>query len=386
MQLLELPRSKVSIGAPMPWSVRNKAGDLLLRSGHVVKSRQELEALLERGAFVDAEEIRAVAREAQMALLSGHNQRPHVVSVFDMWRELPDQLHEVVHALQMGLDFLPGVESLAQKVAHLSKTEPDIGIFLTVRQEGLGYLHYGYSHSVHTAMVCALMAQRLEWAEHDAQALIKAALTMNLSILELQGKMASQDFATLESQRLQIRQHPSDAVDILKKAGVHDDAWLTAVADHHEHLDGSGYPHGRLDVGVLAQALRLADVFVAKLSPRIIRAPLTPQEAERSMYAEGKINPAVMTLAVAIIKEFGIYPPGDIVQLKSGEIGVVSHRSAGANTPVVAALTDVHGKPCTSTLQRDTSQAKYAIVGHVAHKALVARLPPERIYGYSKAT
>jgi hypothetical protein len=134
-----------------------------------------------------------------------------------------------------------------------------------------------------------------------------------------------------------------------------------------------------------AQALRLADVFSAKLTPRMIRAALSPQEAERHMYAEGKVDAGVMVLAMAVIKEFGIYPPGDLVQLKSGEMAVVVKRSANAKTPVVATLTDTQGRPLIATHRRDTSDPQYAITGAVANKALVARLPPERVFGYALA-
>jgi HD-GYP domain-containing protein (c-di-GMP phosphodiesterase class II) len=382
-QLLPLIRSKVVLGQPLPWNVRDRQGGLLLRQGHVVDSEKQLEMLLERGATVNADEARAAARAEQAATADAR--RPHTLSVFDLWSGLALRLKEVWRALQLESEFTTGIDTLARELIALAEREPDIGIFLMVRQERSNHIDYAYNHSVHAAMVCVLLARRLEWPQHEVDSLVKAALTMNISIGELQGRMASQDFPMLERQEAQIRRHPHEVAGLLATAGVTDEAWLRTVRDHHEHVDGSGYPLGKSGVDRLAQALRLADVFSAKLTPRLIRAPLSPQEAERHMYAEGKIDPGVMALAMALIKEFGIYPPGDLVQLKSGEMAVVVKRSANAKAPLVATLTDTQGRPIIATHRRDTADPQYAVTGAVVNKALVARLPPERVFGYALA-
>jgi len=231
-----------------------------------------------------------------------------------------------------------------------------------------------------TGVLCVLMARHLHWPPARVQTLLKAALTMNLSILELQGQMAAQDVPMRERQHTEIHNHPEDAVATLQKWGVSDDDWLQAVAQHHEHPDGTGYPQGCTDMGELALALRVCDVFMAKISPRVLRPAVAPQEAVRQLYREDHGGP----LSTAIIKEFGIYPPGDFVKLASGELGVVVQRTDNARAPIVASITDTSGHPVARTLKHDTSQAEFAIVGTAGHPAMLARLPPERLYGFAK--
>ncbi|MES2184076.1 MAG: HD domain-containing phosphohydrolase [Pseudomonadota bacterium] len=341
--------------------------------------------LLERGATVDAEEARAAAREILDAAAAESARRPHTTSIFDLWGALAPRLRRLARSVHIGSEFLPGIKALARDLTALAEKEPDIGIFLALRQERNNHIDYGYNHAVHTGMACVLMARRLEWPTADGELLARAALTMNLSIADLQGRMASQDFAPLERQRVFICRHPKDSVDLLVKAGVTDIEWLRAVGDHHEHVGGGGYPSGTKSVGRFAQALRLADVFTAKLTPRLLRTPLSPQEAERQMYAEGRADAGTMEMVMALIKEFGIYPPGDAVLLASGEVAVVVRRSAGAKTPLVATITDTRGRPITATHRRDTADSSYAIVGPAADKSLVARMPPERVYGFALA-
>jgi hypothetical protein len=161
--------------------------------------------------------------------------------------------------------------------------------------------------------------------------------------------------------------------------GVTDSEWLSAVLQHHERPDGSGYPQGLKEVAEMAVALRVADVFMAKISPRVLRTPLPIRDAAKQLYAEDKGGP----MSSAIIKEFGIYPPGEVVKLTSGEVAVVMRRTASPKCPRVACITDARGNPAAHTVQYDTALPEYAIVGSTPPPATIARLPPERIYGYA---
>ena len=116
---------------------------------------------------------------------------------------------------------------------------------------------------------------------------------------------------------------------------------------------------------------------MAKINPREARPALSTQQAARQLFQEDKGGP----MSMAIIKAFGIYAPGDFVQIKSGEFAVVMRRGAIAGTPMVACITDRSGIPVTSSLRRDTAKPEFAIVSTPADKSLVLRLLPQRLYG-----
>lgn len=386
MKLLRLPRSMVRLGAPLPWNVRDDQARLLLSRGHVVEDEQMLEALLARGAFVDAEEARAVAQsqkdeqtERERSALSALK-RPS--NMFSLW----DQSAEEMRKLMGGLPEVPIQPSqVFEFAAWLIETvdkDVDIALYHMVRQESSHLFYYGYSHSIHTAVLCLLMARRLHWPESRMMSLVHAALTMNMPILQLQGTMAEQDEPMRESQKAKIRAHPDLAAEWLVQAGVADTDWLTAVAQHHERHDGSGYPRELTEIADIAMALRVTDVFMSKISPRKLRPPLSVQDAAKQLFKEDQGGP----LSTAVIKEFGIFPPGEVVRLTSGEIGVVIHRTDNVKCPIVAAITDERGHPTVHTVPRDTAEKPYAILGSVADKSLVERMPPERIYGYANAS
>ena len=375
MQLLKLVEPGIQMDVPPPWNVRNHDCTLLLARGHVVSSEAQMLALLERGMYVDLEENRAV--EA----LSAPKPAPPK-SIYVRWTDAIDTLETLVHDLPHAPDFPAKIGALAQELITLADLDADIAIFMAVRQDQARHLRYGYSHSIYTALLAILMAQRMEWAAANIRLVTLAALTMNASIADLQGQMANQDYPVLDRQRAQLRTHPIDSAALLAKAGITDAPWLEAVRQHHEQASGKGYPTGTTQINELAQMLRMADIFMARISPRGIRPPMSVQDAARQMFRDDKGGP----MSSAIIKVLGIYPPGNLVKLASGELGVVMRRRAEARTPLVTAVTDAQGRSVTTTLHRNTAETTFAITGPAADdKNLLARVPPERLYGYAQA-
>ena len=378
MKLLQLPRSRVQIGAPLPWNVRDRNGNLLLSKGQVIATEHQLAQLLLLGAFVDSIEIMS---ETDRLLLNQSHKAKVPVSLQAAWDQAPDYLQTLLTHPERKTDFPRQAEMFAQHILELHDTNADFSIYRAVRQDKYQATNYGYSHAVHTATLCILLARHLGWPQERLMSLIKAALTMNMTIVKLQGQMAAQDTPLTKGQRAEIFSHPAQSVALLERLGVSDAEWLSAITQHHEHLDGTGYPEKCSDIGEMAIVLHVTDVYMAKISPRVLRPALSPQEAIRQLYLEDKGGP----VSTALIKTFGIYPPGDFVKLASGEWGVVVERTANAKAPIVACITDTAGRPVTRTVRHDTGQAAFAITGVVSDKTMLNRLPPERLYGLSIA-
>lgn len=288
-----------------------------------------------------------------------------------LWRL--DRLLKTMHKR----GFPERVDQLARGLVDLIERDPDIGIFLSVRKDSLRVMMYGLTHSLHTALLCCLLARRLGWSSSRVLRIVKAALTMNVAMLELQGRLAAQGAPALPPQMDAVLRHPQQAVERLRAAGVDDAEWLQAVAEHHERPGGGGYPEGLQDPCEMAWALQLADVFMARITPRSSRPAISLQESARHVFREDGGGP----LAMAIVKELGLYPPGDVVQLRSGERAVVVRRGGSASTPIAASLTDRRGVPLANARRRDTACDEFAIVSVLPDSALAARVPPQRLYG-----
>jgi len=371
VKLFRLVQHQVQVGKPLPFSVRDENNKLLLTRGHVIADAEQLEELIERGAFVDPEEL----KQLKLAPPPPPEEAQRKLTLFGLWDQA---IWRVERLLKSSTEpaFPERADELARAFVALVQRDADIGIYLARRQDSKRYALYGLTHSLYTALTCQLMAQRMGWEEAKLLSLVKAALTMNMSILDVQGQLAVQGKKPTEAQQERLRAHPQAAHDALRAAGVSDEAWLSAVLQHHERKGGGGYPNATPEPSELAVALRCADVFMAKISPRTDRPAMPIQEAERQLFAE-----TGGPLAAAVIKEFGIYPPGDFVQLKSGELAVVVRRGASVNTPTAAAITDRKGMPIVGTNMRDTAKPEFAVAGPAADQQLVLRVPPERLFG-----
>ncbi|MBW8848128.1 MAG: hypothetical protein JF607_24555 [Burkholderiales bacterium] len=358
----------IKAGSPLPFGVRDAEGKLLLAKGQMVPSEQMREALLNRGVFVDMEELRDTS-------VRGNDGSTGSQDFFARWEALQTRLSVLLRTPQETL-FLPRVKECAAQLIGWAERFTDQLLFVVVRHDHSRHEVYGLAHLLHAAAVSAVLSRRLGWTPERQRSLVGAALTMNLSIIDLQGRLASRGGKLAPPQRAAIDRHPDEAVAWLRGAGLDDAEWLSAVAEHHEQPGGGGYPKGLAEPAETAQLLRLADIFLAKLASRGGRAGLPAPQAAKSLYTDAKAHP----FAASLVKEFGLFPPGTLVKLASGEIAVAIRRGAAGNTPIVAAVMNRHGDALGAPVRRDTAHAEHAVAGLAGAELLRVKLSPHQLY------
>lgn len=364
MQPLAAHRGEVTFGKPLPFGICDAEGRLLLARGHVIQSESQLEALLDRGAFVE----RGSDAGTRIA-----NARPDQLP--GLWESGMDQIGHLLRASAERGDFSSALDKAAEPVMALISRDPDLAIFQVVRQEEGQARQYASRHAVHTGIASYLAARRLGWSEPQVRCVFRAALTMNISMVDLQNRLTNQVTPITTLQREQIRSHPERSVAILEASGVKDADWLQAVLQHHEYGDGSGYPTGCAQACDTAQLLQRADILTAKFCARAVRRPVAADVAARALYLRDKGHP----ITAALIKEFGLYPPGCTVRLASGELGVVAKRGEQANAPVVIVLVSRTGEPLITPVRRNTALSAHAIAAVVPPTTLKVMMPLEKI-------
>lgn len=358
-------RHRLKPGLPVPFNIHHADHTLLLARGQLLRDEAQIEALFERDAVVDADEIKGKCAEAYEA-------PPEQLPMLWNWC-----ITRIAGALRNAdrSSFLATLHEAAQPVLVLVERDPDLAIFQVVRPSNLREIGYGVLHAVHVGIASHLVARRLGWEKARAERVFKAALTMNLAILDLQTRLASQTTPLTAVQREAVHHHPQRSVDMLKAAGLTDAEWLGAVDHHHDAPGGAGSAPVAPAIADMAALLRCVDIYTAKLSARATRAALPANRAGRDLFMQDAKSP----MALAVIKEFGIFPPGCFITLQSGEVGVVIKRGASANTPVVASLTGRSGDALLEPVRRHTDAREHAIVNVVAESSLRVRVSLEKL-------
>lgn len=354
---------QVQVGQPLPFNIRGADRTLLLATGKIIASEGQLQALRDRGALTDD----GIALRARVDLATPE-QLP------GLWAECMEGVAAALRASEQA-HFRAALDDAAEPVLALIARDPDLAIFQVLRQSPEEYVRYGVTHSVHAAITTYLVAQRLGWTAAQAQTAFNAALTMNVAMIELQGRLATQVSPLTPLQRSTIRAHPTRGVEMLQAAGITDGQWLTAVAQHHEVPDGSGYPLRLREIGEIASLVRRADVYTAKLSSRSTRSALAANRAGREIFMQDPTD----AMNNALVKEFGIYPPGCCVRLANGELGIVVRRGASANAPIVASLVDPSGRTLCEPVRRNASDPGCAVVETFLEHDLHVRITPEKL-------
>lgn len=393
MNLVELDLSSIPFGHPIPFALRGVGGALLANKGFVVRSQEDLKNLLARGQilFVDTDEsgdsYRAYLSQLQSML---HDNKP-LGEIANMTMQAPTskeeeeqkhprwgdwQLHWTQLLRQPDLQsFRPRLERMFSALAHYSQKNPDAALLALIQLSAEEVRFYSATHAMLVSVISMLVAREtLSWPVEHVLPLGRAALTMNIAMSQLQDDLAQQRSPLSADQAKLIDNHSDHSIKLLHLLGITDALWLEAVRYHHFRDPGK---LGEKTPGrQMARLIQRADIFGARIAPRVGRTPMSVTSAMQACYYDE--TKAVDEAGAALVKTLGIYPPGAWVQLASGEAGIVIRRSAHAATPRVAVFLNREGMPC-EPIPRDTAQPQFKITGAVAHKDVRVRVTLDKL-------
>jgi putative nucleotidyltransferase with HDIG domain len=225
---------------------------------------------------------------------------------------------------------------------------------------------YALTHSVNVTVLSLIFGRSLGLNVVDLQHLGAAALLHDVGKAQVPRKILRKR-APLDSQELAVAQrHPVHGYRMLKKGAGLPEAVLTAVLDHHEKHDGSGYPRALAgsDISQLARVVALADVYDALTSDKSYGRNLPPDKAMAEIFRmRGRAFQP--DYAERFIKRLGLYPVGAFVRLTDGVCAVVVDQNPSAPLrPKVRVVMDRRMRrviPFTVDLQQEKDRGGLAV-------------------------
>lgn len=356
--------ANIVLGEPLPFSIYDENGRLLLRQGVVVTMPDQIARLIARGALLDESEAQLEPRTPA----ASHRPPPPTQDPQAPFEHLGALILNLKHVIGTALKS-PEQIDVAARIGKIALTIQEIcadDVDSALAAPCLDFHNpYIVVHQIMGAVLTELIARRKEVGQEQRLALVCAALTRDLGQIPIQAELDHHVGPLPDALRARMYQHPEQSVELLERAGVTDPIWLAAVRGHHERLNGSGYPAGlKADAITLgARILAVADIYSAMEKPRPYRNKAHfPQNALKEIYLK-KDAEIDGEMAHILINQIGLLPPGTIVKLKCGEIAVIKSPTVKAEGAAVYSIYGKNGMVLAEPVLRETSDPTYTITG-----------------------
>lgn len=365
--------NELALNEPLPWTVYDGYGNLLLREGYVLSVPRHIDSLLARGAYVkvqepqveSADEVVVEQMPNQMRLAEA---REPVFARATRLANSLERLHSDVRAGRLRGEMRRLVEGMAHVIGLACEHDADalLAALHTNRQHP-----YLVVQQLLGAAITEIVAREAQVDDVTRTAWVCAALTRDVGLVEVQHALDQQTTPLTGDQRMVVHHHPEHAVSMLEQMGVTDSLWLQVVSQHQERNDGSGYPKSLRQSEILdgAKLLAIADSYAAMVTPRANRVAKLPHEAMKVLH-EARDTAYEQVWVPRVIKSLTMFPPGSVVQLANGEKAVVRARATSLQTLEVWSFFNAQSQLLDTPLPRATTDASYAVVRPLALTAL----------------
>jgi len=210
---------------------------------------------------------------------------------------------------------------LIKEIADSILIAPELAIHVMGDKMGGEELYF---HSLNVTMLSIMMARDIKLPVEVVSMLGVGALMHDIGRKEVPDKILRKTEALTQAERNFYEMHCQYGVDIGQRLKL-PPAALTIIREHHELFDGTGYPSKLKGdaISLLSRIVVIANYYDELCNPPLIADALTPHEALSLMFAKlrGKFDPKLLPV---FIRCLGVYPPGTIVQLSNGAVGMVA--------------------------------------------------------------
>lgn len=260
---------------------------------------------------------------------------------FDSELSRAAKLHEqgkaIQHALQTNLQkempfdgSIP--KAFSSKLVESVERNPDALLCLTKIREKDDYL---LEHSLNVAILLANFAKHLGMTDNEVNELSYAGFLHDLGKIMIPDEILHKPGRLTDEEMDIMKGHVQHGVDHLLETDIQPHL-IQAVAEHHERLDGLGYPQGKKgdEISMAGRMLAIADMYDALTADRVYKSGMSSQKAFSILMSEAPTR-LDMYLVQQFIKCLGIYPVGSLVLLSNERLAMVMHQNDSPLTPEV---------------------------------------------------
>ncbi len=227
--------------------------------------------------------------------------------------------------------------------------------------------NYLFQHSVNVSIYAIMLGISFGYSRENLETLGLGALLHDigktkvpLGILRKPSQLTEQEFT-------EMKNHTTYGFNILKDEPNIPLLSAHCALQHHERINGSGYPRGiqGTDINEFAKWVGLVDSYDAMTTTRVYRRPLLPHEAMEQLFA-GSGTMYDQSQIALFRDKIAIYPLGITVRLNTGEFGIVSKLNVTVpHRPIVRVLQDQAGQELKEPYEIDLSTKLSTLISEI---------------------
>jgi putative nucleotidyltransferase with HDIG domain len=202
--------------------------------------------------------------------------------------------------------------------------------------------NYTFLHCIDTGIMSAFLGLSMKLKENKLKELGIGAILHDIGKTNIDSKIINKNGILSEEEYVEMKKHPIYGVEILKKIVYIPETSIEAVEQHHERVDGNGYPYGLKGNSIckFAKIVSICDMYDAVSNDRSYRKKFSPNDAYELVLASS--GSAFDENIVKKFKEvFSVYPLGCCIRLSNGVEGYVIRQNTNfPDRPIIRVLYD----------------------------------------------
>lgn len=206
---------------------------------------------------------------------------------------------------------------------------------------------YTFSHSISNAVWGAILARQLGFPPPDIDAIALACSLLDIGKVSLPPELLVQPSPPSSEQWEVLKSHVAEGMKLLEENEVKNNKVLLAVKSHHERFDGSGYPEALAgtEIPLWGRLAAVVDSYDAMISERPYAEAKSSYGAVQELQKQSDVL-YQREIVDHFIQAIGVFPVGAIVELNTGEVGVVvAQHGSRRLKPKVILLLDADKNP-----------------------------------------
>lgn len=248
----------------------------------------------------------------------------HIYPVYEKSQAATREIFEAL-AEDREINLTSVTESITNMVESIERN-PDALIWLSKLKQTD---NHAYNHALNVSIMMMALANFMAMPKKQIKELGFAGLLQDIGkakispeLLHKQEKITAEEFNVL-------KKHVDHALTLLEVTENISGTVILTISQHHERIDGSGYPYqltGK-QISLTGQMAGLIDTYCALTSNKVYAKGIYNQAALEKIHAlrDTKFNGALIDQLVQFL---GIYPVSTLVELNSGEVGVVIQQNS----------------------------------------------------------